>query len=245
MKELIMNENFTIYKKKDIYELKLENKKYSLRNKLINSLLITNIIKSGYNNENKDKIILKLNSIESLNDFLDRKKKDFKITKNINTINNIIKKIINDLVIQLNYLLENENSIFLGYNIENIIVINEDTFVFLDLNLIVDLDEKLNINIYYPYERDDFYFSHELNEIKNLPSKISYKTCYYSLGYLIINLIIKLYDKDNLLKLNLNDEKINEILDNLINENLISYKLYYFLQKCLERNIEDRFLLYI
>ena len=81
-----------------------------------------------------------------------------------------------------------------------------------------DVKEK-NIHIYGPISKNNGFFSPELLNTSSIPIIISYKTIFYSLGLLI--------------------------LDNITKEMQLETKLYYFLERCLTREPNERYLLYI
>lgn len=255
----IRSDNYLITKNKDIYEIFLLNINDNIRSSLINSLVKTNLIKGGIIYGNNESIKIKAISLEPLNLYLKRKIEETKETKIINKsiinksiindliINdklfynkndkyNIIYKIIKDLVIQMKYLIDEESKLFIGYNKDDIIVINEEIFIYLGSQLLMDLDVNLDMNIYIPYDKSDFYFSPELNNIRFLPTKISYKSSYYSFGYLI-NILLECLR---------NDELINYVEnENYKNNEDYPDKLNNFLNNCLNRNINDRFIIFI
>jgi hypothetical protein len=71
-----------------------------------------------------------------------------------------------------------------------------------------------------------------------LPSEVDYKCCYYSLGSLVVFSLLHIYLLvGNELK---TSEEINEIIEPLYNT-----KIYWFLKRCLDDDINNRKLLLV
>jgi len=175
---------------------------------------------------------------------------DFKLIKfKAKSVNPLIKEahlnipqaasLLQNLVTQLIYLNHNNYTI-LGYHPENIIVINDKTFIYINNEFIKEIDENDEIQITSPFSKNDFFLSPELSNITNIPSNVHYKTTYYSLAYLIIILLI-----------NSNNNNYNESInqDNpiqLLNFHPIkNTKMYWFLSRCLYVDPSKRTLLFI
>jgi serine/threonine protein kinase len=90
-------------------------------------------------------------------------------------------------------------------------------------------NNKETIIVSSPFTPTDFFLSPELMTIKEIPSYIHYKTSYYSLG----NLILYLFTEDEK-----TDEK--EILANI---HIRGTKLYWLLERMLEKNPKSRSIL--
>jgi hypothetical protein len=148
-------------------------------------------------------------------------------------------QMIKCLTTQIEYLNRN-NLAFYGFDSSDIIVINENIFLFASLNYLYNLDKERNITFYTPIPKPLF-SSPEFTSLKQLPAKISYKTNYYSLGAIIVYFYLGI-------QLSLeNDTKREETLDSLCHIlNPIYYtKTYWFLLRCLKNNPEKRILLFI
>ena len=83
-------------------------------------------------------------------------------------------------------MINNYSKTFIGYNPKNILVIDENKFIYLPNNEELHDIEDNNITITYPFSQQDFFMSPEMFFIKEFPSKIHYKTSYYSLVCLIM-----------------------------------------------------------
>jgi hypothetical protein len=101
------------------------------------------------------------------------------------------------------------------------------------------------IQISYPFSQNDFFISPELLKIKEIPSYIHYKTCYFSLGLFILYILtnndemyseyLKGYENDRYIK-------ISEWLETVHIKNT---KLYFVLSRCLNKIPENRKILFI
>ena len=143
-----------------------------------------------------------------------------------------------NLTRQLQYLIEQDTPhTILGYNPENIIVINDTTFAFLGGEMIIPIQEN-KILISSPFCATDFYLSPELRSIMVLPSYVHYKTSYFSLACVILYALLS--NKDLYYK-----EEKREIIQ-CLHEHPIKYtKLYWLLSRCLDDDPEKRSILYI
>ena len=89
-------------------------------------------------------LTFKAYSVEMFNQFC-------KKNKIINVAN-----MIDTLSRQLKYMINDHMYCFLGYNTENIIVIDGKKFAYLDIDLMSELDEQ-NITIFSPFKATDFF----------------------------------------------------------------------------------------
>jgi hypothetical protein len=193
---------------------------YESLDPLFNSLTSTKLINySTIIKENNTKtLLLKASSFESFEDF---KKKYYRQNNSSNQLPyNVLFKIIYSLSTQIHYLLENESKCFYKLDISNIFVINDNKFIYLSYDDLKDVKEK-NIYIYTPIIKTSGFLSPELKNVTSIPIIVNYKTIFYSLGLFILNSI--------------NNETIS----------IEDTKLYYFLMRCLCKQPENRFLLYV
>lgn len=227
---IIDNDDFKITydTNKLIYKIKLHDSNPIL----INSIIKTKLIPGATRDEDYKIIKFKANSVKSLQQFQ---------RENPNQKTTTTSLLINSLTKQLQYLITNENHTILGYAIENIIVINDQRFIFLgESELLKKIDEKEEILISRPFTQNDFFITPELQKIKSLPSYIHYKTAYYSLGCLALTILLG------------NNEYCNEYLQNpssLINSFQChlskNTKIYWLLSRCLLEEPKQRSILFI
>lgn len=148
-------------------------------------------------------------------------------------------KILQTLSNQLNYLLQYESKTIIGYQTNQIILINGETPAFLGSQLIAELDpEGENLaTICCLFNTKEFFAAPELLKINRLPAKVHYKSCYYSLASLIIYLLI--YNPDNPHTFDTNP------LSYLDKHPVKNTKLYWLLSRCLEEDPNKRSIIFI
>jgi len=146
-------------------------------------------------------------------------------------------KMVASLITQLQYLLNNYMCFYM-YNTDNIIVINDITFVYIGCALPSLLENPIDsaiINITNPFSKTNCFVSPELSVIKTLPFKIDHKTIYYSLGLLIIHALSNI-DVDVLH----NSEHVIDFI-----KAIKGTKLYWLIFRCLNNDINQRCVLYV
>jgi len=143
-------------------------------------------------------------------------------------------KLINDLSKQILYL----NKLgfgFYGFDISDILTI-DNTFIFCSTQFLLPLDG--NSIIFTSPIKHPYFSNPELLELTSLPYEINYKCCYYSLGLLVIFSLLNIY------LLVGNEFKTFEEIDKIIKP-LYNTKIYWFLKRCLNDNINNRKLLLV
>lgn len=134
-------------------------------------------------------------------------------------------------------MINNYSKTFIGYNPKNILVIDENKFIYLPNNEELHDIEDNNITITYPFSQQDFFMSPEMFFIKEFPSKIHYKTSYYSLACLIIYYLQPNNQHD------ITQYKIEDIESKIIP--IKGTRIYFLLIRCLTNNIENRCIFYM
>ena len=221
-----MNNGYQIIKERNKYSILLEKSNESL----IKSITKTKIILGPTITDNYTVISFNANNIQTLSEY-------YKVGK---VSYNIFMRLIYYLSVQLKYLIETCNKAFIGYSPEHIIVINNDRFMYLHVNQLHNIHLEL-IDITYPFSPGDFYMSPEHRLIKEIPSNIHYKACYYSLACLIIDgYSTQKYDLNNM-----NQNIKNNISHKLELLPIKDTKLYYLLKRCISEDINNRCILYI
>lgn len=143
-------------------------------------------------------------------------------------------KLIDDLSKQILYL-HKLGVGFYGFDISDILTI-DNTFVFCSTQYLLPLDNE-SIVFTSPINRP--YFSNpELFKLTSLPSEISIKSCYYSLGLLVVFSLLNTY------LLVGNEFKTDSEID-LILEPLNNTKIYWFIKRCLDNDVNKRKLLLV
>lgn len=200
------------------------------QNILINSLIKSGLLNNAITDDNYKNIYFKCSSMCLLQDI-------FKKLKPIN-----IYKMIYDISSQMRYLLEDENSVFIGFDPRHILVVNDDTYLYINGEHLGTIDDQENIEIKYPPNSQDYILAPELYEITELPCKINYKCSYYSVGILYLY-IFNIIETKRIQKIDTNDvEEINQLLKNL---SINHTKIYYFLQRCLQKNPVIRQIIFV
>jgi hypothetical protein len=204
------------------FDIKKENNSYFLSYNKDDKVIIDFILSKNYNitqednQEDSDKEIIKLNnvSITTLKN---------KLEENLYMLSyNDIEKLLLSLGNQFHYL-ERNNVIYPFFNIENIIIINDNFYLYLgDYELLEIRDDYIEID--KPYKKT-MLFSPQLLNITELPSKISSKSWVYSLGVLATYCLT---NNSNLI----NKEKkyYEDILQHIQNT-----KVYYCILRCIGR----------
>ena len=192
---------------------------------LINSLIKTKIIQGGTATDDYKTLQFKANTVTTL-------------IKNKTTA--FAAQMTSSLATQLNYLITAESHTIIGYAPENIIVINDQTFAFLDSELVADIDPvgKEMATISCPFKVTDFFASPEMLRIMELPSQVHYKTSYFSLGCLLLYALTG--GSEDFYKEYLTRRSF--ILNQLHFKNT---KLYWLLSRCLVEEPEKRSILFI
>jgi hypothetical protein len=220
---LIKNKKYEIDQINDfIYSIKVQGE-----NKDIMFSMLKKMIKNSFYDKEVDSIIFPAESVKDFKNFL----MEFNyLLPEKNCI-----KMIDDLSKQIIYLTKN-NYGFYGFDINDIIVLDERTYVICSSEYLLPLiGDKM---IFYSPINKPYFFSPDINNIYELPSEISYKCSYYSLGILIIFSFLNKY----LLKGN--EIKTEEEIEKEINC-IKDTKIYWFLKRCLKTKSDSRELLLI
>jgi hypothetical protein len=143
-------------------------------------------------------------------------------------------KVIDDLSRQIYYLNELGYG-FYGFDIDDILVI-DNRFIFCSSQYLLELHN--DTIIFTSPIKQPYFSSPELFKLTNLPSKINYKCCYYSLGVLTVFLLLNEY------LLVGNELKTTGEIDKIL-QPLYNTKIYWFLKRCLDDDINNRKLLLV
>jgi len=136
-------------------------------------------------------------------------------------------------------ILKTKNLIFYGFDLDDVLVINDNNFIIVNSNNILELDNERKSYITFDTPFVLPYFSSpELLEIKSLPAKIDYRTSYYSLGALITYFLLKEY-------LFVGNEIMREKGIEKCLKPIFYTKVYWFLKRCLMEKCNERILLFI
>jgi hypothetical protein len=205
---------------------------------LINSLIKTRIIQGGTSTDDYRILKFKADTVKSLSQFQEEKQKE-RGKKSLNT--NEIASLVSNLSSQLELLLSYSYTV-IGYNPNYTIVINDKKFAFLGSELINRVEDNM-ILISSPFTSKDFFLSPELSEIKELPSYIHFKTSFFSLGCLILHVLLS---EDEFYNEYLKNENKTLDIEMLLNLHPIkNTKIYWLLSRCLIKEPKNRSILLI
>ena len=199
---------------------------------LIRSISSTKIILGATTSENYDIISFNATSVESFKQYLN----GLKEMRYDSTL-----KMVSDLSLQLNYLLKTYKQTFLGYNPDNLIVVDGNKYIYISNEYLLNIDED-EVTITSPFSQEDFFVSPELYNVKELPANVHYKTIYFSLGSIIIYGLTGNMDflKDE------DDKPIYQKLNNTLECLPIrGSKLYWLLKRCLDEEPKRRSIIFI
>ena len=208
--------------------------------KIVNSFIKTKLIPGSSTDENYKTIKFKAESVKSLAEF---EKETFVKYGKKGIIVPTVAKMIYSLSNQLSYLIERERCTIIGYSVKNVIVINDDKFLFLDGEFIANIDEKTQqIMISYPFSKTEIFLSPELLTLCEIPAYVHYKTAYFSLACLLIWSITG--ENEFYLEFLKHKEPL-KILEELENHPIKDTKMYWLLSRCLLNEERNRSILYI
>ena len=195
-----------------------------LREEIYKSINNTRLLTNIFLDDENDTIIFIAEMAVTLTTFL--KKGCLTMTQSV--------KIVYDLSKQIEYL-ETSGYAFYGYDLDDILVINDTTFIIASSKYLLDIEENnitFNIPINPPY-----FSTPELNKLTSLPSKINYRSSYYSLGAVVLFCLLNIYVFS---ELEMNNTEIDQLL-----EPICYTKMYWFLKRCFNEKSEQRLLLFI
>lgn len=136
-------------------------------------------------------------------------------------------------------ILKTKNLAFYGFDLDDVLMINDNLFIIVNGNNILELDEERKSYITFNMPFDLPYFSSpELLELKTLPAKIDYRTSYYSLGALLTYFLLNKY-------LFLGNEIMREKVIEKWLQPIFYTKVYWFLKRCLKEKSNERILFFI
>ena len=219
---ILEKENLKISKEKSTFKIQFKSAEYSL----INSLIKTRIIQGGSTDETYKIIIFNATSVKTLDQFRNERR-IHQGTQKLSVPD--VAKMLRSLTLQLNYLLERESHTIIGYNTADIIVINDEKFAFLGSELVADIDYEM-ATISSPFSANDFLFSPEILKITEIPSKIHYKTAYFSLGILLVYMLLA---DEEFYKDYLKHKTSEKILESLNSHPVKNTRIYWLLSRCL------------
>jgi serine/threonine protein kinase len=143
-------------------------------------------------------------------------------------------KMIDDLTKQIIYI-KNMGYGFYGFDVNDIVTIDNKCILCSTQYLLPVIEDNI---IFYSPIKTPYFSSPEVIKLTNLPSEINYKCSFYSLGVLVV-----FYLLNNYLLVGNEIKSVDEIEKIILP--LYNTKIYWFIKRCLEENINKRALLLI
>jgi hypothetical protein len=128
------------------------------------------------------------------------------------------------------FYLEKYAHTFSWFNNDNILVIDESSFLCVGLEQLMPVDAFGRIWFTTPFSNKQPHIAPEIKRLYILPSYVTYKAAYYSLGSLITFLLV--------------DAEYGELYKNIIGF-IADTKLYWFLLRCIDDEPNARLLLFV
>lgn len=211
----------------------------------MNSLSKTGLIVGSSSNETFTTLRFKANSVKSFQVYKTEMEEQ---TKTPGLSIDIIAKMVHHLMCQLKYLLYEEHMPIIGYHSSDILVINDDTFVFINYENMVKTNQHNKgffnefFTITMPFHHSDFFVSPEQLRIKELPAKIHYHSCYFSVALFIIYALLGNDDFYQDYVIRENPQAIINCLDTHV---IKDTKMYWLLSRCLAEDPNNRCVLLV
>ena len=235
MREIYSNDSLKIMEEKNVFTIFFEHPNPLI----IDSLIKTRIIQGATSSDDYKILKFKATKVETFSQYQQEQQKQ---NGSLKLKANSAALMVSTLTTQLNYLIAIRNHTILGYTPKDILVINENKFVFMGAELMSELMTENKALISYPYSETDFFVSPELLKVRELPSYVHYKTAYFSLGCLIIYALL---GDNEFYTEYLKNKETDKILEYLNNCAIKGTKLYWLLSRCLVEDPEKRSILYL
>lgn len=229
MELVIKTENYCLYKvDRSIFTIQLRTPSYSL----VNSLVKSRLIMGSSTDEMYRTITFKAETVKTLKQYVGKTRLSIPEVANI----------VRSLVQQLSYLINKESSTIIGYNLEDILIINDETTAFLGSEFVANIDVDTNMAmISCPFSSNECFFSPEMLHIKEIPSFIHYKTSYFSLACVIVYLLLG--NDDEFYQEYVTNRQPKIIIDYLRVHPIKETKLYWLILRCLVEEPKNRSIL--
>lgn len=223
-------QNYVISTKKSGNHLKANIFSKKFNQHLLYSIIHSNILPFAFTDNSFQSLSFKCSSLSLFN------------INSLSFSTNIFPKIILDISTQIKFLFENYNSAFIGFNLNHILVVNNNTFIYLNGEHLYKLDQDLFFSVNYPPNSLHLFLAPEFYNIHELPFKVHYKCSFFSIGILFLYIFYAI-ENNNILNIDTNNyEQINNILSNM---SFYNTKIFFFLERCLHFDPSQRFLLFI
>jgi len=188
--------------------------------------------------DNYQTLLIQAKSITKFDDFLIDQYQSNTQQQFENKKYDISLQIIQNLMNQLKSLFNYKHT-FYAFSLEYLFVIDNQTFIYFNLDHLLPLDanpkQNSTFTLKIPFQREinGLFISPEIQKINELPFSLHYKSIYYSLGALILYF---LFNKQ-MNEIQENNTKIKELL-----KPIKETKLYWFLIRIMKTKPEERWL---
>lgn len=224
------NDEFTIYNQGNKFQINMNFNSQSL----LHSITKTKIVHGTTITDNYKTLYFNATSVKSFTSYQSDLKK---INGSFNVPYNKAILIFFYFGKQLEYLIKREKKCFYAYKIENIIVIDDNKFIYLSNNYLSDIENNCDLLIMAPFEKErNCFMCPQVKNINEIPFSVHYKTSYYSLCLFIVYALS--YETDFL------EEPEAERIEELLKP-ILDTKLYYAIKRGLIEDPKKRSILYI
>ena len=209
--------------KKEPYKLEICGNNDEYKEIIYNTILL---FVNGFKEDNN--LFLNVEGVESLESLLKSYNYILPDKLTIKLIDNISRQVYN---------YEKYGVSLYGLDLNDILVINNSTFLIVSIDYFVNIDNKKVQHLYF-LTNNPYFSNPELYKINKFPVTLTIKSLYYSIGLLVTFCLTNKY-----LLVGNEIKSKNEIIKVL--EPLKGRKLYWFILRCLEDEPNKRHLLLI
>ena len=238
----------------NIYQIHFQTNNHTNNNTkiIIQSLFHSNILQphtTTITDEYKT-LIIKAHTLSNYDDFLMNQYQTYTQKQFENKKYEIALQMITTIMKQLQSLFHYKHT-FYALNKENIFVIDNQHFIYLNPDHLLPFDlqtktnketnkENLIITLKIPFQRENpgLFLSPEIQAINQLPFSLSYQTIYYSLGSLII---YYLFEKEVQESTNEDQDQDQDQIIEILRP-IKETKLYWFLRRVMKTDPAERWL---
>ena len=217
---MLIEEDYKLKSEEEGIILELLNEEIGKNQALIRSIKRMSFIKTSIIKNNYRNIKISNRKVKEINTLerIEKKKIEISEESKMNFFLNMIE--------QLSYLINEEKQSICVLNKNNILNIENNWIYVSSKDLGVIENNKIAVNRVYEKDKS---IDERLQKIKELPSVVDYRTIYHNLACVTLKIIFK--------------KGVEESIELL--ENLEGSKLYYNIKRCLNKELEDRNILWV
>lgn len=194
---------------------------------VVQSLIKTRLLPGAYTNEHFSMVRFKADTVKPLTTF--QQERTTSVAQ--------VAKMIRCLSKQIAYLLETEHCVYMGFHPNNVLIINNEVFLYVvGSEWVVPCDPDTNqVTISCPFTTADFFVSPELRTITSLPAEVHFKMAYFSFACLLLSVILR-GDNTFYEEYLTHKREPKEMLDLLARHPIKDTRIFWLLSRCL---VED------